>query len=113
MRALMLAAGMGKRLGRYTANNTKCMLKIGDKTLIERACEALYAAGVTDFTIVIGYKGDNLIKYLTECDNEIVHKMNIEFIRNDDYDKTNNIFSLYLAKDKLLEDDTILLESDL
>ncbi len=114
MKALMLAAGMGKRLGRYTAGNTKCMLKIGDKTLIERACEALYQAGITDFTIVVGYKGDNLKRFLLEeCENPIVKKMNLKFIDNDIYDKTNNIYSLYLAKDELLEDDTILLESDL
>lgn len=113
MRALMLAAGMGKRLGKYTAENTKCMLKIGDKTLVERACEALYEAGIVDFTIVVGYKCDNLKKFLSDCDNEIVKKMNISFIENSIYDKTNNIYSLYLAKDELLKDDTILLESDL
>ena len=114
MKALMLAAGMGKRLGRYTAGNTKCMLKIGNKTLIERACEALYQAGIIDFTIVVGYKGDNLKRFLLEeCNNSIVKKMRLSFIDNDVYDKTNNIYSLYLAKDKLLEDDTILLESDL
>ena len=109
----MLAAGMGKRLGKYTADNTKCMLSVGDKKLIERACEALYYSGITDFTIVAGYKGDNLKKYLNECDNSIVKKMNISFINNDIYDKTNNIYSLFLAKDELLKDDTILLESDL
>ena len=113
MRALMLAAGMGKRLGKYTAGNTKCMLKIGDKTLIERACEALYQANIYDFTIVVGYKGDNLKKFLSECNNEIVKKMNITFLDNTIYDKTNNIYSLYLAKEELLKDDTILLESDL
>lgn len=114
MRALMLAAGMGKRLGKYTAGNTKCMLKIGDKTLIERACEALYNADITDFSIVIGYKGDNLKKFLEEdCQNPIVKKMNFTFIDNSIYDKTNNIYSLFLAKNELLKDDTILLESDL
>ena len=114
MKALMLAAGMGKRLGRYTAGNTKCMLKIGDKTLIERASEALYEAGINDFTIVVGYKGDNLKKFLLEeCQNPIVKKMNYTFIDNDIYDKTNNIYSLYLAKEELAKDDTILLESDL
>lgn len=113
MKALMLAAGMGKRLGRYTAGNTKCMLKVGDKTLIERACEALYKAGVTDFCIVVGYKGENLKEFLRTCDNEYVKKMNITFIDNEVFDQTNNIYSLYLAKDKLMEDDTILLESDL
>ena len=114
MRALMLAAGMGKRLGKYTAGNTKCMLKVGDKTLIERACEALYEAEITDFTIVVGYKGENLKRFiLEECENPILKKMNFTFIDNDVYDKTNNIYSLYLAKDELTKDDTILLESDL
>ena len=60
MQALMLAAGMGKRLKKYTQNNTKCMLKIQDKTLIERAIEALLEAGVTKLIMVIGYKGENL-----------------------------------------------------
>ena len=114
MQAVMLAAGMGKRLGKYTKGNTKCMLSIHDKTLIERAIEALYEAGITKFTIVVGYKGENLKKYLLEeCQNPIVKKMNLTFIDNDIYDKTNNIYSLYLAKDTLMEDDTILLESDL
>jgi choline kinase len=43
MQAVILAAGMGNRLGRYTAENTKCMLSINGKTLIERALEALAA----------------------------------------------------------------------
>ncbi len=114
MQALMLAAGMGKRLGKYTQGNTKCMLKIQGKTLIERAIEACLDAGIKKFILVVGYKGDNLKKYLLEeCTNPNVKKMKLEFIDNDIYDKTNNIFSLYLGKDKLVEDDTILLESDL
>ena len=114
MQALMLAAGMGKRLGKYTQGNTKCMLKIQGKTLIERAIEACLDAGIKKFILVIGYKGDNLKKYLLEeCTNPKIKKMELEFIDNDVYDKTNNIFSLYLGKDKLIEDDTILLESDL
>ena len=114
MQALMLAAGMGKRLGKYTKGNTKCMLSVQDKTLIERAIEALLDAGVKKFIIVVGYKGDNLKKYLLEeCQNPKVKEMKLEFIENDIYDKTNNIYSLYLAKDKLMEDDTIMLESDL
>ena len=114
MQALMLAAGMGKRLGKYTKGNTKCMLTIQDKTLIERAIEALLDAGIKKFIIVVGYKGDNLKKYLLEeCKNPKIKEMKLEFIENDIYDKTNNIYSLYLAKDKLMEDDTILLESDL
>ncbi len=116
MQALMLAAGMGKRLGKYTKGNTKCMLNIYGKTLIERAIEALLASGggVTKLIIVTGYQGENLKKFLTEeCTNPKVKDIEIEFIENPIYDKTNNIYSLYLAKDKLKEEDTILLESDL
>ena len=114
MQALMLAAGMGKRLGRYTHDNTKCMLNVDGKTLIERATEALLDAGIKKFIIVIGYKGENLKKYILEdCQNPKMKEMEFVFINNEIYDKTNNIYSLYLAKDKLEEDDTILLESDL
>jgi len=114
MQALMLAAGMGKRLGKYTKGNTKCMLKIQDKTLIEKAIEACYETGIRKFIIVIGYKGENLKKFITEeCQNPILKEMEITFIDNTVYDKTNNIYSLFLAKDELKKDDTILLESDL
>lgn len=114
MQAVMLAAGMGKRLKKYTENNTKCMLKIQDKTLIERAIEALLESGITKLIIVAGYKGDNLKNFLLkECKNPKVKKMEIQFIDNDIFDKTNNIYSLSLAKDALAKDDTILLESDL
>lgn len=114
MQALMLAAGMGKRLGKLTRNNTKCMLPIQGKTLIERAVEALLDAGVNKMTIVVGYKGDNLKKFLTEeCTNPRIKEMEFVFIDNPVYDKTNNIYSLYLGREVLKEDDTILLESDL
>lgn len=114
MQALMLAAGMGKRLGELTKDNTKCMLNIQGKTLIERAVEALLDSGVTKMTIVVGYKGENLKNFLTnKCTNPRIKEMDFTFIDNDVYDKTNNIYSLYLAKEVLKEDDTILLESDL
>ena len=114
MQAIMLAAGMGKRLKKYTKNNTKCMLEIHGKTLIERAIEALLEAGVKKFIIVIGYKGENLKNFLLhECKNEKIKEMELIFIDNPVYDKTNNIYSLWLAKDELLKDDTLLLESDL
>ena len=64
MQGLMLAAGMGKRLKEYTKNNTKCMLEIQGKTLIERAIEALLESGINKLILVIGYKGENLKKYL-------------------------------------------------
>lgn len=113
MQALMLAAGLGKRLGRYTKDGTKCMVEVNGKALIEYAIEALVKAGLKKFTLVVGYKADKLKSFIASKFNESnLNGMQIEYIENDIYDKTNNIYSLWLAKDKLTEDDTILLESD-
>lgn len=110
----MLAAGMGKRLGRYTKNATKCMVPVNGKTLIEYAIEALVKNGIKKFVIVVGYKSNVLIDFINSKFNETnLNGMKIEFIENKVYDKTNNIYSLYMAKDALCNDDTILLESDL
>jgi histidinol-phosphate/aromatic aminotransferase/cobyric acid decarboxylase-like protein/choline kinase len=108
MQAIILAAGMGNRLGRYTADNTKCMLSINGKTLIERALDALAAAGVQTCVIVVGYKKENLMAFLGDHYKTI----SIHYVINDVYHKTNNIYSLYLAKDHLAADDSLLLESD-
>ena len=114
MQALILAAGMGKRLGKYTKNNTKCMLKVNNKTLIERTIEALVDNGVKKLILVVGYKNENVKKYLLEdCNNPKVKEIELVFIDNPIYDKTNNIYSLYLAIDEFKKDNTILLESDL
>ncbi|MCL1932151.1 MAG: aminotransferase class I/II-fold pyridoxal phosphate-dependent enzyme [Treponema sp.] len=109
MQAIILAAGMGNRLGKYTQNNTKCMLSINGKTLAERALDALNNAGIRKCVLVVGYKKENVIAFL----GSKYKNMDITYVSNDIYDKTNNIYSLYLAKDYLIQDDTLLLESDL
>lgn len=111
MQAIMLAAGKGSRLGKYTKNNTKCMLDVHGETLLERTIDALLESGIKDFILVLGYKKDNVKKFIKE--KELDKKINITYVDNDVYDTTNNIYSLYLAKDYLIQDDTILLESDL
>lgn len=100
---------MGKRLGKYTENATKCMVPVNGKTLIEYAIEALIEADVKKLTLVVGYKKEVLKDFLKDKYNEI----EINYIDNDVYDTTNNIYSLYMARDVLAQDDTILLESDL
>jgi histidinol-phosphate/aromatic aminotransferase/cobyric acid decarboxylase-like protein/choline kinase len=109
MQAIILAAGMGNRLGKYTKNNTKCMLSINGKTLAERALDALNESGISRCIFVVGYKKENVIAFL----GNRYKNVEIIYVSNDIYDKTNNIYSLYLAKDYLLQDDTLLLESDL
>ena len=110
MQALMLAAGMGKRLAKYTKNNTKCMVEVAGKKLIDHAINAIKKAGIKRFVIVLGYKGDNLKNYILSNHKD---ELDFVFIDNEVYSTTNNIYSFYLAKDELAKDDTILLESDL
>lgn len=109
MQALMLAAGMGRRLGKYTEAMTKCMVPVGGRTLLERTVEALKEAGIRKFVMVVGWECDKLIEYIQ---NNITG-MEFQFIYNHDYATTNNIYSLYMAREQLAADDTILLESDL
>lgn len=109
MQALILAAGTGSRLGKHTKKNTKCMLEINGKTLIYETLDKLNNVGITKLILVVGYKKDNVISHVGAKYKNII----IDYVENPIYDNTNNIYSLYLAKDKLAEDDTILLESDL
>lgn len=111
MQALMLAAGKGSRLGRYTKDNTKCMLEVNGKTLLERCIDALKEANINKLVLVLGYKKENVINYIKE--KGLDKKIKIEYVFNEVYDTTNNIYSLFLAKDIFKREDTILLESDL
>jgi len=101
---------MGKRLKALTADNTKCMVKVNGVTLIERALRQLDSLGSLDRVVVVtGYEGAKLTSYIMGLGISTP----IEFVDNPVYDKTNNIYSLMLAKDYLAADDTLLLESDL
>lgn len=100
---------MGKRLGEYTKENTKCMVPVNGVPLIDRTLRQLGELNLNRIVVVTGYEGQKLKDYI-----ESHHKgTKIEYVNNPIYDKTNNIFSLALAKDKLAEDDSLLIESDL
>lgn len=109
MQGLILAAGMGKRLKELTQNNTKCMVKVNGVTLIDRMLHQLDALSLSKIVIVVGYEGKKLVDYIGTLDISTP----IRYVENPIYDKTNNIYSLALAKNFLLEEDTLLLESDL
>lgn len=113
MQAIILAAGMGKRLGDLTQNNTKCMVKVNGVTLIERLLNQLEEVRTPEvlsrIVIVTGYEGQKLKEYIAT----LKIKCPIEYVDNPIYASTNNIYSLFLAKDYLLADDTLLFESDL
>ena len=109
MQAIILAAGMGKRLKELTRNNTKCMVKVNGVTLIDRMLHQIEKQHLSRIIIVVGYEGRKLIDYVNTLDI----RTPVIFINNPIYDKTNNIYSLALAKDWLVKEDTLLFESDL
>ena len=109
MQALILAAGMGRRLGEFTDNNTKCMLEVNGVRLIDRMLNQLFALDLSRIVIVVGYEGGNLMDYISRQ----YPGRDIVFVENPIYDKTNNIYSLWLAREYMASDDTLLLESDL
>lgn len=109
MQAVILAAGMGKRLKELTQDNTKCMVEVNGVTLIDRMLHQIDKQHLSRIIIVIGYQGQKLIDYIAtlQINTPII------YVNNPIYDKTNNIYSLALAKDWLYKDDTLLFESDL
>jgi len=109
MQAIILAAGMGKRLMEITNDQTKCMVKVNGTTLIEHCLNIITLYPISKIILVIGYKGDKLREFIGNEYNNIP----VEYVENDIYDKTNNIYSLYLTKEYLEKEDTILIESDL
>lgn len=109
MQAIILAAGMGKRLKELTQNNTKCMVKVNGVSLIDRLLHQLERQRLSRIVIVVGYEGQKLIDYIATLGISTP----IVYINNPIYDKTNNIYSLALAKDYLCSEDTLLFESDL
>lgn len=109
MQAIILAAGMGKRLKELTKNNTKCMIKVNGVTLIDRMLHQIENHHLSRIIIVVGYEGQKLIDYIATLGIQTP----IIYINNPVYDKTNNIYSLALAKEWLCKEDTLLFESDL
>ena len=110
MQAIILAAGMGRRLGSYTKENTKCMVPVNGVRLIDRMLTQLSALHLKRVLMVVGYKGKELIHHIGE---RYADALKIEYVENPIYDRTNNIYSLSLVKEQMQEDDTLLIESDL
>lgn len=109
MQALILAAGLGRRLGEFTAENTKCMLPVNGIRLIDRMLGQLSKLSLSRIVIVVGYAAENLRSHINSNHSDL----EIVYVENPVYDKTNNIYSLWLARELMAEDETLLLESDL
>ncbi|MEW6127527.1 MAG: phosphocholine cytidylyltransferase family protein [Acidobacteriota bacterium] len=102
MRGIILAAGKGIRLNGTTGNTPKCLLEIGDCTLLERQMQTLKSCGIRDITVVVGYQSERVRKF---CEPET------RIVENSIYEKTNSLFSLWLARE-YLSDGFVVLNSD-
>ncbi len=108
MRAVILAAGIGYRLLPLTRQVPKCMVPVAGKAIIRRAVDALVENGISDIVVVVGYQKEMIKEFLLSTYGEDI---SFTLVENDIYDKTNNIYSLWLAS-QWFDDDIILLESD-
>lgn len=109
MIAVILAAGMARRLRPLTDTKPKCLLKIGDKSLLQRSVDALISCGINEFVVVTGYRSRLITDFLKDnYPDKILH-----FVDNVDYNTTNNIYSLWLAMPYVKGKDFLLLDSDI
>ncbi len=118
VRAIILAAGTASRLRPLTSNTPKCLLKVGERTLLQRSMDALIKAGIREFVIVTGYLHEQIEDFVRKTYQDSLPLRegrggSFRFIHNKDYETTNNIYSLWLARPEAEGQEVLLLDSDL
>ena len=108
MQAVILAAGLAKRLRPLTDTTPKCLLNIGEKNLLHRTLDNIIACGINDFVFVTGYR-ENMIKDYLEKNFQNIDKI---VLTNTDFENNNNSYSLWMTKD-YVKNDMLLLDSDI
>lgn len=106
--ALILAAGRGTRLEEMTDNLPKCLIEVGSQSLLIRMLKELEEVGIQEAILVVGYQAEMIMKLVGDAHGE----MKISYVINSEWETTNNVFSLYLAVEKI-KSSFLLLESDL
>ena len=101
---------MASRLRPLTEHTPKCLLSIGERPLLQRSMDALMQGGIKDFVIVTGYLHEMIEQFVAKTYGDTI---NVEFIHNNVFDSTNNIYSLWLARPAVDGKDFLLLDSDL
>ena len=110
MKALILNSGLGSRMGVLTSEHPKCMTEISNtETILSRQLKLIVDAGITEVVMTTGAFDDVLVNYCRSLD----YPLNIRFVKNPIYDKTNYIYSIYCAKDQLKDQDIVLMHGDL
>lgn len=109
MRAVILAAGIASRLRPLTDNTPKCLLKAGKKSILELTLDNLIENDIKDIVVVTGYLEQQIRNFISAY----YPKLNVTYIHNELYSSTNNIYSLWLAKGSILDNEMLLLDSDI
>ena len=111
MIGVILAAGMAKRLRPLTDTKPKCLLRVGERTLLERTVDAMRMAGIQEFLVVTGYRGEMIRSFLEGYAR--TSKVSFTFLDNTDYEHNNNIYSLWMACQKVRGSEFLLMDSDI
>ncbi len=109
MHCVILAAGMASRLRPLTDSTPKCLLQVGSRSILERTIRAVFHAGVIHFTVVVGFQ-DWMIKNFLKRN---FPSLDFTFVVNNQFDTTNNAFSLLLAREEIVGHELLLLDGDI
>ena len=109
MIGVILAAGMAKRLRPLTDTKPKCLLEVGGKTLLQRTADALLSAGASELVVVTGYRGEMIRDFIAQHYQHVP----VVFLHNADYEHNNNIYSLWVAGQKVRGQEFLLMDSDI
>lgn len=110
MKALILNSGKGSRMGMMTAQHPKCMTEISTRqTILSRQLEQLYSYGIENVVITTGLFDNVLVNYCQQLELPL----HFAFVKNPMYEDTNYIYSIYCAKEYLMNDDILLLHGDM
>ena len=108
MKVIILAAGRGTRLQPFTDHQPKCLVQIHGKSILQYELESLDRAGVRQCVIVVGYRGNQVQSQF----GSRFRNVNISYVWNERFDDTNNLYSLWLARQEL-DANVLLLDGDL
>ncbi len=115
MIGVILAAGMASRLRPLTDTMPKCLLKVGERTLLERTVDAMRQAGISEFVVVTGYRANMIRDFLTTHYLSLTtqNSPTFTFLHNADYEHNNNLYSLWMAGEVVRGKDFLLMDSDI
>ena len=110
MKAVILAAGQGTRIRSVHGERPKCLIEVDESTILDHQLEALSMAGINEVAIVVGYEKEQIITHVKQRSQS--NRQTIHFIENPAFAITNNIYSLWLAREWLRGDSFICLNAD-